>query len=65
MSPKYQVVIPRDIRREMDLKIGEKMVVLRIGKTIHFVPVSSLKELRGFAKGASSKGIRDERERFD
>ena len=65
VSPKYQVVIPQSIRRELNIKAGEKMAVLRIGKTIYFVPVGPIKELKGFVKGISTRGVRDERDRFD
>ena len=65
VSPKFQVVIPREIRKDLNLKAGEKLVVIGKGGTIHLIPVGKMKDLRGFACGVSSKGLRDESERFD
>ncbi len=41
------------------------MVIIEKGNTIHMVSVGSLKKLKGFAAGVSTKGLRDERDRFD
>ncbi|MFH1055796.1 MAG: AbrB/MazE/SpoVT family DNA-binding domain-containing protein [Candidatus Altiarchaeota archaeon] len=65
VSPKFQVVIPKGIREHLDLKPGEKMVVVERGRTLHFVPVGEMKDLRGFAKGLDTKNLRDESDRFD
>jgi len=62
VSPKYQVVIPSEVRERMKLKPGQKLAVVEKDGVVHLVPVRSLKEMRGFAKGVSSKGIRDEDE---
>jgi len=64
VSPKYQVVIPRDVRESMGVKPGDRMVVLQKGEVIYLVRVGDIKSMRGFAKGISSKGLRDESERF-
>ena len=65
VSPKFQVVIPQSIRQELHIKAGEKMAVIKKGKTIYLVPVGPLMDLHGFVKGVSTRGVRDERERFD
>ena len=69
ISPKFQVVIPQEVRKRLNLKPGEKLVVVEQGNVIHLVPVGKLKNMRGFIKGASNheilKGLRDETERFD
>lgn len=65
VSPKFQVVIPKEVRESMHLKPGKKFVVIQKKGIIHLVPSGNLKELRGFAKGVSSEGIRDENERFN
>jgi len=62
VSPKYQVVIPSEVRERMKLKPGQKLAVVEKDGVVHLVPVRPLKEMRGFAKGVSSKGIRDEDE---
>ena len=65
VSQKFQIVIPKDIRRHLNIRPGEKIVVVEKGKTIHMIPVGRIKESRGIAKGASSDNLRDESERFD
>ena len=65
VSTKFQVVIPREIREDMKLKPGEKLVIIEKGGAIHLIPVGKIKHMRGFLHGVSSKGLRDERERFD
>jgi len=65
VSPKFQVVIPKEIREGLRIKPGVKMVVLEKEGTIHLVPIGKLKDMRGIAHGVSSKELRDENERFD
>jgi AbrB family looped-hinge helix DNA binding protein len=64
VSPKYQVVIPREVRERAGIKPGERMIVLEKDNVIYLVRVKDIKSMKGFAKGVSSKGVRDESERF-
>lgn len=64
VSPKFQVVIPQSVRDRAGIKPGERMVVLQKGDIIYLVRVGDIKSMRGFAKGVSSKDLRDESERF-
>jgi AbrB family looped-hinge helix DNA binding protein len=51
LSPKFQVVIPKNIRRAMNLKPGQKIQVLAMGDRIELVPERKLSDLRGFLRG--------------
>ena len=51
ISPKFQVVIPKEIREPLHLKSGQKVVMLPYGDRIELVPLKPLKQLRGFLKG--------------
>ena len=64
VSPKYQVVIPKETRNRMQIKPGTKIVVLERWDQIIYVKVRPIKELRGIAKGISLDGIRDEKDRL-
>jgi AbrB family looped-hinge helix DNA binding protein len=64
LSPKYQVVIPAEVRRGMDLRPGQKMTVLARGRIIMLVPVRPLRELRGMARGIPLEGFREEIDRL-
>jgi AbrB family looped-hinge helix DNA binding protein len=60
VSPKFQVVIPKEIRKSMRIKAGQKMAWLQIGRRLQLVPVIPARKLYGFAKGMSTDNIRDE-----
>jgi AbrB family looped-hinge helix DNA binding protein len=51
LSSKFQIVIPRAIREELELVPGEKFRVLRYGGRVELIPVRPIKEMRGFLKG--------------
>ncbi|MCX6561355.1 MAG: AbrB/MazE/SpoVT family DNA-binding domain-containing protein [Candidatus Aminicenantes bacterium] len=51
LSPKFQVVIPKNVRRAMNLKPGQKIQVLILGDRIELVPERELSDLRGFLRG--------------
>jgi AbrB family looped-hinge helix DNA binding protein len=60
ISPKYQVVIPKAIREEMNLQPGQKVRVLAYADHLSFVPVRPIKSMRGFLKGMNSTFAREE-----
>lgn len=51
ISPKYQVVIPRELRESMDIKPGEKVEFLQYENRIEMIPVRNIKKMRGYLKG--------------
>ncbi len=59
VSPKYQVVIPKEIRTQLALKPGMKMQILRYGERIEFVLVKKAKEMKGFLKGIDTSVDRE------
>ena len=64
LSPKFQVVIPQNVREKLDLKPGQKIVVIEKDGVLYLVPQKPIKEMRGFAKGIDTGKIRDEEDRF-
>ena len=54
VSPKYQVVIPKEIRESLELKPGQKLQIIQIGDRIEFLPLKSMKESRGILKGINT-----------
>ncbi|HNW61241.1 MAG TPA: AbrB/MazE/SpoVT family DNA-binding domain-containing protein [bacterium] len=60
ISPKFQVVIPQQIRQEMKLFPGQKVQVIMYGNRIELVPERDIKTMRGFLKGINSSFNRDE-----
>ena len=63
LSPKYQVVIPKEVRRQLGLKSGQKLHIIMRGESITLVPERPLREFRGFFKGMQTKGLREEGDR--
>ncbi|HHT9159478.1 MAG TPA: AbrB/MazE/SpoVT family DNA-binding domain-containing protein [Candidatus Brocadiaceae bacterium] len=51
VSPKYQVVIPKELRESLQIKPGEKINIMQFGNRIELIPVKSIKKMRGFLKG--------------
>lgn len=63
ISPKFQVVIPKDVREKLHLKSGQKMNVVTKGGVIYFIPEKPLEAFRGFLKGMATGNIREDEER--
>lgn len=51
LSTKFQIVVPREVRRRLNLRPGKKYQVISYGDCIEFVPVRKIQELRGVIKG--------------
>jgi AbrB family looped-hinge helix DNA binding protein len=63
LSPKFQVVIPRNVREKLNLKPGQKIVVIEKDGVLHLIPQKPVKEVRGFAKEIDTSNLRDEEDR--
>jgi AbrB family looped-hinge helix DNA binding protein len=59
VSPKYQVVIPKSIRKALHLRPGQRMQVVEYEGRIELIPERDIKELRGFLKGINTDFKRD------
>ena len=60
ISSKYQIVIPKKIRRSLNLEPGRKIQVIPYGSRIELIPERKVSELRGFLKGINTKFEREE-----
>lgn len=60
VSPKYQVVIPKDIRVAMRLRPGQKLKVIEYDGRIVMIPERDISELKGFLKGINTECIRED-----
>ncbi len=63
ISPKYQVVIPKDVREKLHLKSGQKMTVVTKGGVVYLIPEKPVEAFKGFLKGMDTKDIREDTER--
>lgn len=51
VSPKYQIVIPKDVRDRLVMAPGDKVEVIQLEGRIELMPVRSARSLKGFLKG--------------
>ena len=59
LSPKFQVVIPREIREALRLEPGQKVQVLQYQNRVEFIPVQRMRKMRGFLKGIDTAITRE------
>jgi AbrB family looped-hinge helix DNA binding protein len=60
VSPKFQIVIPKEIRQKYGLKAGATVEVISYGNRIEIIPIDSIKKLNGFIKGIDTTIIRED-----
>ncbi len=60
VSPKYQVVIPKEIRKLLELRPGQEMRVFEYNGRIEYIPDPDVSEMRGFVKGIDTRFEREE-----
>lgn len=63
ISSRYQVLIPKEIRKEVPLVVGQVLQVIAKNGVITLIPDRPLSTLRGFAKGLRTGGFRDKQDR--
>jgi len=60
VSPKFQVVIPKQIRESLRLRPGQKMTVVEYNGRIELIPDRDIAELKGFLKGIDTEFVRED-----
>lgn len=60
LSPKFQVVVPKEIRDAMNLQAGMQMQVVQYGERIEFIPVRPMRQTRGLLRGMTTDFERDD-----
>ena len=64
ISSKYQVVIPKALRKRLHLHPQQKLTVLEKDGMLILVPQVNLESLRGLARGANVADYRDKKDRY-
>ncbi len=60
ISSKYQVVIPREVRKQFNLRPGQKLMFIPYNGTLRVVVVPPIKKARGMLKGLNTNSVREE-----
>jgi AbrB family looped-hinge helix DNA binding protein len=63
VSSKFQVVIPKEVRAAVGLRVGEILQVVGKEGVISLIPARPVAEFRGFLKGMKTSGLREKRDR--
>jgi AbrB family looped-hinge helix DNA binding protein len=59
VSPKFQVVIPKTIRKSLGIRPGQKVQLFLFENRVEMIPLKQIKEARGFLKGIDTTVIRE------
>lgn len=59
ISPKYQVILPKEICDRLSLLPGQQLHVIDRGNRIELIPVRSRQQVRDFLKGIDTKVERE------
>ena len=60
VSPKFQIVIPKEIRESMGIVSGQKVQIMSYQGRIEVIPLKPMKEMKGFLKGIDTAVAREE-----
>ena len=64
ISPKFQVVIPKAIREELNLVVGQKVQAIAYAGRIELIPVKPARALRGLLRGLDISSEREDEDRI-
>lgn len=64
VSPKFQIVIPRELRERLRLRPGQKITLLERDGIITAIPDQPIEKFRGILKGMPATGLREKQERL-
>jgi len=60
VSPKYQIVIPREVREALRIRPGQKIEFVEFDGVIHLIPIpEDIRKMRGILKGIDTTVKRD------
>lgn len=64
VSTKFQIVIPKEVREQISLRMGQKLAMVVKEGIITLVPDRPITTFRGFLKGMRAGAVREKRERM-
>ncbi len=65
LSPKFQVVIPKDVRKALNLVAGQRLEARVVGDHVELVPELPISALRGMCRGINTDVPNDPEDGLD
>jgi AbrB family looped-hinge helix DNA binding protein len=59
ITQRFQVVIPREVRENMQLVAGQRMQMVAYENRIELIPERDIMEMRGFLEGVDTAVVRE------
>ena len=59
LSSKFQISIPKQVRETLNLRPGQRLAFLCVGKSVKLVPQPQIEDVLGIGKGSNPDGYRD------
>ena len=59
LSPRFQIVIPKDVREHLDLEPGQKLQAIAYKGRVELIPVEPIEASRGFLRGIDTSVPRE------
>ena len=60
ISARYQVVIPKDVREQLELTPGQRLQALPFKGRVELIPLEPIEAARGFVRGIDAHVPREE-----
>jgi AbrB family looped-hinge helix DNA binding protein len=64
VSPKFQIVIPKEVREATKIKSGMQIVMVPYGNRIELIPLKTMASLKGTLKGMDASNTREKKDRI-
>jgi AbrB family looped-hinge helix DNA binding protein len=63
VSDDFQIRLPDEFRKELNIRPGQKLSVLRDNGSLRIAPLLPIEAYRGIAKGMPTEGFREKKDR--
>jgi bifunctional DNA-binding transcriptional regulator/antitoxin component of YhaV-PrlF toxin-antitoxin module len=59
ISSTFKINLPQKICKDMNLKAGQKLILIPIGNSLQLIPRRDINDIRGIMSGANTNYLRD------
>jgi AbrB family looped-hinge helix DNA binding protein len=65
LSPKFQIVIPKDVRKALKLVAGQRMEARVVGDHVELIPILPMSSIRGMCPGIDTEVPNDPEDKLE